>query len=159
MKRLVFAAVTAIVALSGCGRKVSETVNPDGFVIEHFAIDVADPEATAAWWCDNLGFTKTFQKDDAAHTIFIVDASGRIAIEVYRAQTQPVAPDYASMDPLTLHFGFTSKDVDADIERLTKAGATLVVHEKAPGFDGAMMRDPSGIAIQFVKREKSVLLK
>ena len=63
------------------------------------------------------------------------------------------------MDPLTLHFGFTSKDVDADIERLTKAGATLVVHEKAPGFDGAMMRDPSGIPIQFVKREKSVLLR
>ena len=78
---------------------------------------------------------------------------------MYRAKTQPVAPDYANMDPLTLHFGFTSKDVDADIERLTKAGATLVVHEKAPGFDGAMMRDPSGIAIQFVKREQSVLLK
>ena len=39
-----------------------------------------------------------------------------------------------------------------------KAGATLVKREKRPGFDGAMMRDPSGIAIQFVKREKSVLL-
>ena len=63
------------------------------------------------------------------------------------------------MDPLTLHFGFTSKDVDADIEKMLKAGATLVVHEKAPGFDGAMMKDPFGISIQFVKREKSVLLK
>ena len=45
------------------------------------------------------------------------------------------------------------------IERLTKAGATLVSHDKSPGFEGAMMRDPSGIAIQFVKREQSVLLK
>ena len=62
------------------------------------------------------------------------------------------------MDPLTLHFGFISKDVDADVERLVKAGATLVKREHRPGFDGAMMRDPSGIAIQFVKREKSVLL-
>ena len=101
----------------------------------------------------------TARKPDAAHTIFIVDATGRIALEVYRAQTQPVAPDYASMDPLTMHFGFSSKDVDADIERLTKAGATLVVHEKVPGFEGAMMKDPFGISIQFVKREKSVLLK
>ena len=144
MKKYFLATVAAIQALFGCGRK-SELVNPDGFVLEHPA--------------ENLGFTITRQKDDETHTTFLVDASGRIAIEMYRAKTQPAAPDYASMDPLTLHFGFTSKDVDADIERLTKAGATLVVHEKAPGFDGAMMRDPSGIAIQFVKREKSVLLR
>lgn len=135
-----------------------EAARPEGFVLEHPAIDVADPVATAAWWCENLGFTITMQKDDETHTTFMVDASGRVAIELYRARTQPKAPDYASMDPLTLHFGFISKDVDADVERLTKAGATLVKREKRPGFDGAMMRDPSGIAIQFVKREKSVLL-
>ncbi|MBR6931726.1 MAG: VOC family protein [Bacteroidales bacterium] len=134
-------------------------LKPEGFVLEHPAIDVADPVAVAAWWCENLGFTMTRQKDDETHTTFIVDASGRVAFEMYRAKTTPAAPDYASMDPLTLHFGFTSKDVDADIERLTKAGATLVSHEKSPGFDGAMMRDPFGIPIQFVKREKSVLLK
>jgi len=159
MKKLVLAAAAAIAALCGCNRKCKEPVNPEGFVLEHTAIDVADPIATAAWWCENLGFTITKQKDDETHTTFIADASGRIAIELYRARTQPTAPDYASMDPLTLHFGFTSNDVDADIERMIKAGATLVVHEKAPGFDGAMMRDPSGIAIQFVKREKSILLR
>lgn len=159
MKKITLAAFAALAALVGCGRTENALVNPDGFVMEHPAIDVADPVATAAWWCENLGFTMTRQKDDSTHTTFIVDASGRVAIEMYRAKTQPIAPDYASMDPLTLHFGFISKDVDADIERLTKAGATLVTHEKSPGFDGAMMRDPSGIAIQFVKREKSVLLK
>lgn len=158
MKKYVVAAALAV--LVSCAPKVkSELVNPDGFVMEHTAIDVADPDATAAWWCQNLGFTITARKADLAHTIFIVDATGRYALEIYRAQTTPAAPDYASMAPLTLHFGFTSKDVEADIERLTAAGATLVVHEKAPGFEGAMMRDPSGIAIQFVKREKSVLLK
>ena len=131
----------------------------EAYVLEHPAIDVPDPAATAAWWCKNLGFTLTVQKDDPNHTTFIVDGSGRVAIELYRASTLPAPPDYASMDPLTLHFGFTSKDVEADIERLVKAGATLVSHDKSPGFEGAMMRDPSGIAIQFVKREKSVLLK
>lgn len=164
MKKCSIAAVfAALGTLAGCGHDENKNdeklVKEEGFVLEHPAIDVADPVATASWWVENLGFTITKQKDDETHTTFLVDASGRVAIEMYRAKTQPTAPDYANMDPLTLHFGFTSKDVDADIERLTKAGATLVVHEKAPGFDGAMMRDPFGIAIQFVKREQSVLLK
>ena len=116
MKKIIIT-LASLLALLGCGQRETELVNPEGFVMEHFAL------------------------------------------EVYRAQTQPVAPDYASMDPLTMHFGFSSKDVDADIERLTKAGATLIVHEKVPGFEGAMMKDPFGISIQFVKREKSVLLK
>lgn len=168
MKKLFYAAFAALGALVGCGGQTSpqnqekpqdDLVNPNGYVLEHPALDVANPVATAAWWCENLGFTMTRQRDDDTHTTFIVDASGRVAIEMYRARTQPQAPDYFSIDPLTLHFGFTSKDVEADIERLTKAGATLVVHEKAPGFEGAMMRDPFGIPIQFVKREQSVLLK
>lgn len=159
MKKILLAVAAAFQALVGCVCPKDKPIKENGFVLEHPAIDVADPVATAAWWCENLGFTITRQKDDETHTTFLVDASGRVAIEMYRAKTQPQAPDYASMDPLTLHFGFISKDVDADIERLVKAGATLVVHEKAPGFDGAMMRDPFGIAIQFVKRENSVLLK
>lgn len=159
MKKILLAVAAAFQALVGCVCPKDKPVKENGFVLEHPAIDVADPVATAAWWCENLGFTITRQKDDETHTTFLVDASGRVAIEMYRAKTQPQAPDYASMDPLTLHFGFISKDVDADIERLVKAGATLVAHDKAPGFDGAMMRDPFGIAIQFVKRENSVLLK
>lgn len=79
------AAVAAIQALFGCGRK-SELVNPDGFVLEHPAIDVADPVATAAWWCENLGFTITRQKDDETHTTFLVDASGRIAIQFVKRE-------------------------------------------------------------------------
>lgn len=158
MHKIMFT-LASLAALFGCAPKGNDLVNPDGFVLEHPAIDVADPVATAKWWCDNLGFTMTRQKDDPSHTTFIVDASGRVAIEMYRAQTQPTPPDYFSMDPLTLHFGFTSKDVDADIERLTKAGATLISHDKNPGFEGAMLKDPFGISIQFVKREQSVLLK
>jgi len=142
---IVFAALAA-----GCA-------SPTGYKLEHTAIDVADPVATAQWWCDNLGFSVTMQKTDATHTTFIVDSTGKVAIELYRAKDAPQAPDYRSMSPLQLHFAFVSEDVDADIERMVKAGATLVVHEKAPGFDGAMMRDPSGIPLQFVKRGRSVL--
>ena len=142
----------AVAALAGCS-----TVGRQGCEMEHTAIDVADPVATAKWWCDNLGFEVAMQKTDVTHTTFIVDRTGRIALELYRAKDAPAAPDYKAMRPLQLHFGFLSDDVDADIARLAAAGATLVVHEKAPGFDGAMMKDPSGISIQFVKRAKSVL--
>ncbi len=131
--------------------------SPKGSALEHTAIDVADPVATAAWWVEYLGFEITSQRDDVTHTTFIVDKTGKIALELYRAKDAPSAPDYHSMRPLALHFGFVSDDVEADIARLTAAGATLVVHEKAPGFDGAMMKDPSGISIQFVKRARPVL--
>ena len=95
MKKIMFT-LASLAALFGCCNKGSELINPEGYVMEHPAIDVADPIAVADWWCKNLGFTVTKQKDDDTHTTFIVDASGRIAIELYRARTQPVAPDYAS---------------------------------------------------------------
>ena len=146
---LLFAGVAALCGCAVCPR--------DGYTMEHTAIDVADPVATANWWVENLGFENTSQRDDVTHTTFIVDRTGCSALELYRAKDAPDAPDYHAMRPLQLHFGFLSDDVDADIERLTAAGATLVVHEKSPGFDGAMMKDPSGISIQFVKRGKPVL--
>ena len=145
-------AVACAAMLCGCA-----SAPRGGCVLEHTAIDVADPVATAAWWVENLGFKITSQRDDATHTTFIVDKTGRNALELYRAKDAPEAPDYHAMRPLQLHFGFLSDDVEADIARLTAVGATLVVHEKAPGFDGAMMKDPSGISIQFVKRARPVL--
>ena len=77
-----------------------------GYVLEHTAIDVADPVATANWWVDNLGFEITMQKTDETHTTFIVDRTGGIALELYRAKDAPSAPDYHAMRPLQLHFGF-----------------------------------------------------
>ncbi len=139
-----------------CERALGILSGEGGYVFEHPAIDVADPVETAKWWCENLGFTLIRQRNDDTHTTFIADVTGKVAVELYRARTQPKAPNYAAQDPLTLHFGFTTGDVDATIARLQKAGATLVVHEKAPGFEGAMMRDPSGIAIQFVKRAEKI---
>ena len=122
--------------------------------LEHVAIDVADPAAFKAWWTANLGM-----RVSTANDAFITDDSGTFVLEVYRTDKTPSAPDYHAMRPLQLHFGFLSDDVDADIASLTAAGATLVVHEKTPGFDGAMMKDPFGISIQFVKRGRPVLKK
>lgn len=148
-KSLMMLVLLAIVGCSMTERK--------GFVMEHTAIDVADPTAVADWWVKNLGFEITMQKEDTTHTTFIVDKTGKIAVELYRAPDGTTPPDYKAMRPLQLHFAFLSKDVEADIARLTAAGATLLVHEKISGFNGAMLKDPYGISIQLVKRAKPVL--
>ena len=58
---------------------------------------------------------------------------------------------------MTLHIAFLSEDVDADAARLVAAGATLLETVHKPGFDMAMLRDPFGLAIQFVTRGTPIL--
>ena len=62
---LLFAGVATLCGCAVCSR--------GGYTMEHTAIDVADPVATANWWVENLGFEITSQRDDVTHTTFIVD--------------------------------------------------------------------------------------
>ena len=122
--------------------------------LEHIAIDVPDPEAFIAWWCENLGFRRS-----SPELPFIMDDSGTAGLEVYRASTTPAAPDYRRMDSMTLHIAFDSKDVKADHDRLVAAGATS---EKLsldnPDFHLAMLRDPWGVTIQLCKRKNTIFI-
>lgn len=63
--------------------------------LEHIGLNVAEPQKVMDWWCANLGFTQT-------HPAFIVDSSGRMAIEFYRNDAASLF-DFATTDPLTLH--------------------------------------------------------
>lgn len=117
--------------------------------LEHIGFNVAEPQKVMDWWCANLGFTQTYPA-------FVVDATGQMAIEFYRNDAAPI-PDYTAISPLTLHIAFLSEDVDADAARLVAAGATLLETVHKPGFDMAMLRDPFGLAIQFVTRGTPIL--
>lgn len=117
--------------------------------LEHIGFNVAEPQKVMDWWCANLGFTQT-------HPAFVVDSTGQMAIEFYRNDAAPI-PDYTAISPLTLHIAFLSEDVDADAARLVAAGATLLEAVHKPGFDMAMLRDPFGLAIQFVTRGTPIL--
>ena len=117
--------------------------------LEHIGFNVAEPQKVMDWWCANLGFTQT-------HPAFVVDSTGQMAIEFYRNDAVPI-PDYTAISPLTLHIAFLSEDVDADAARLVAAGATLLETVHKPGFDMAMLRDPFGLAIQFVTRGTPIL--
>ena len=118
--------------------------------LEHVGYNVAEPQKLMDWWCANLGFKQV-------HPAFIVDSTGQMAIEFYNNPAAPV-PDWANMSPLAMHIAFLSDDVDADAKRLVAAGATLLETVHKEGFDMVMLRDPFGMAIQFVKRGNPILL-
>ena len=121
--------------------------------LEHVAIDVADPEAFKAWWCENLGFRVS------PNPGFIMDDSGTAGLEVYRTGETPSAPDYGSMNSMTFHVAFVSDDVKADVDRLVAAGATVEqLKLDNPAFHMAILRDPWGVAIQLCKREKTIFI-
>lgn len=119
--------------------------------IEHIAINVADPVALAAWYCEHLGLSIARHVPEPVQMHFLKDNDGSM-IEIYCNPPNDV-PDYASMNPLVFHIAFVSENPDSDIERLVKVGASLISNDQLPdGSQVAMLRDPWGITIQFCKR-------
>lgn len=120
--------------------------------IEHFAINVSDPNAVAAWYVEHCGMNIARKLDAAPFTHFLTDSSGSVMVEIYNNPSDEV-PDYRSMNPLILHLAFVSVDPDADRARLEAAGATFA--EEVKPDDGShlvMLRDPWGLSIQLCKR-------
>jgi glyoxylase I family protein len=121
---------------------------------EHFAINVPDSRAAAAWYVAHLGLKIVRSLEQEPFTRFLADDSGHAVIEVYTNPAAPV-PDYQRQHWLVLHFAVVSQDVEADRARLEKAGAKLATIDDLP--DGSrliMMRDPWGVCIQLCRRTK-----
>jgi len=120
--------------------------------IEHFAYNVCDPIAIAAWYCQHLGFTVKHKFEHAPHTHFLADSSDQVMIEIYNNPSDLV-PDYHAMDPLILHLAFVSASPETDAQKLVAAGAKIVDDVKlADGSHLKMLKDPWGLAIQLCKR-------
>lgn len=125
--------------------------------IEHFAINVEDPQAMVAWYEKNMGLKVVKQIREAPYTAFLADDSGRVMIEIYNNPADEV-PDYYNMDPLILHLAFVSEKPGEDKERLVRAGATVVSDDRLnDGSHLVMLRDPWGISIQLCKRNTPML--
>ena len=79
-------------------------------------------------------------------------------LELYHNPPDAV-PKYASMDPLTLHIAFMVDDVKETCRKLVAAGATVTseVTVTDSGDELAMLRDPWGVSIQFLKRANPML--
>jgi catechol 2,3-dioxygenase-like lactoylglutathione lyase family enzyme len=121
--------------------------------IEHFAINVPDPAAAAAWYGQHLGLRVIRSLDAAPFTHFLADGSGRVVVEMYRQTIAPV-PDYASMNPFVFHIAFAASDVPGTLARLLAAGARGAgeVTITPTGDEMTFLRDPWGVPLQLVKR-------
>ena len=150
----------------GCGSE-SVTTKDEEFAfagrknrvrLEHVAINVKDPAAMAKWYCENLGMKIIRKGPSPVNMRFISDAGGNMMLEIYNNPPDAV-PDYPSMDPLSLHIAFMVDDVKAICDKLVAAGATVAgdVNITPAGDEIAMLRDPWGVPIQFVKRAEPML--
>ena len=126
--------------------------------IEHTAYQVADPPALARWYVEHLGLTIKRSQDASPFGCFLADEGDAVMLEVYRQPHLPV-PDYQSVDPLILHLAFWADDVPGTRARLLAAGATAVgdVITNDQGDEVAMLRDPWGLPVQLVRRERAML--
>ena len=126
--------------------------------LEHVAINVEDPVEMAKWYCENLGMKIVRQGPAPVNMRFISDAGGNMMLELYHNPPDAV-PDYRSMNPLTLHIAFMVDDVEGTCSRLVAAGATIAtdITVTDAGDKLAMLRDPWGVPIQFLKRAEPML--
>ena len=146
-----------VTLIAGCGRMQAGETN-NRIRLEHVAINVDDPVAMAEWYSRNLGM-KVVRKGPAPISMhFVSDAGANMMLELYNNPPDAV-PDYASMNTLSLHIAFMVDDVKAFREKLMAAGATPVgdITITPSGDELAMLRDPWGVPIQFVKRAKPML--
>ncbi len=126
--------------------------------IEHLALNVPDALSLARWYVEHLGLTvkRRMMEEPWAH--FLVDDSGTVMLELYTNKTVAM-PDYANLEAANLHLAFVSADLQADLLRLSRAGATTPEQtEVMPnGDEVAMFRDPWNIPLQLVKRVKPMI--
>ncbi len=119
---------------------------------EHFALNVSDPVAMAAWYVEQCGMRVVRAMTATPFTHFLADATGRVIMEIYYNSQAPV-PDYAERHPLVYHCAFAVEDSDAVKDRLLAAGATHFETQDFPdGTRLVMLRDPWGIPLQLCKR-------
>jgi glyoxylase I family protein len=126
--------------------------------LEHVGLNVADPVKAAQWYADNLGMKVLREGPAPAHARFLADSAGNMMLELYHNPPEAV-PNYSTMDPLLLHVAFMVDDVAALRQKLIAAGATSVdeITTTPAGDQLAMLRDPWGLAIQFVHRADPML--
>ncbi|MGC3989968.1 MAG: VOC family protein [Chthoniobacteraceae bacterium] len=124
--------------------------------LEHFALNVSDPVAMAAWYVTHLGLRVVRHVPHPAQTHFLADEETSV-LEIYCNPPDSV-PHYRSMNPLQVHLAFTSLDPEADRTRLSAVGATYESEVRMEdGSHLIMMRDPWGLSFQLCQRAKALL--
>lgn len=72
-------------------------------VFEHFALNVEKPIETAKWYVENCEMKIVRSSNNPPYAHFIVDKTGRLAIEVYKNDSANII-DLKSKHHLEFHF-------------------------------------------------------
>jgi glyoxylase I family protein len=126
--------------------------------LEHVAINVDDPAAMARWYSENLRMKIIRKGPPPINARFVCDEQENMMLELYTNPPDAV-PDYRSMNPLVFHIAFMVDDVGEVCRKLVAAGATIVnnVSTTPDGDEIAILRDPWGVPIQFLKRAEPMV--
>ncbi|NUM37004.1 MAG: VOC family protein [Candidatus Brocadiae bacterium] len=126
--------------------------------IEHLALQVKEPETVASWYCKNLGLKIKRHIPGPPCAYFLADDNDRMMLEIYYNPKEKV-PDYPNLSPVAFHLAFLSEDVPLSYKAMISAGATPLSEpiKAESGDEFAMLRDPWGLPIQFVKRKESMV--
>jgi len=137
--------------------RVKPMISFTGLFIEHLAINVADSRARAKWYGENLLTVIVRDGKPPTYGMFIADSGRNVMFELYQ-QEYPVI-DFAGVSHMSFHIAYIVDDVLAAQKALVTAGATVVEEgtKSASGDIVGMVRDPWGVPIQLVKREKPML--
>src|SRR5579862_4374727 len=109
--------------------------------LHHVELNVADPQAAAAWYVEHMGAKAIGGKGAAV-------AFGPTTIQFAKA-AQPVA---GSVGTGLDHIGFGYADIDAAMKRFAQTGVTIVsgVEQEGP-IRYAFIKDPWGTLIEIVQ--------
>ena len=125
---------------------------------EHLAFNVKDPPTIAQWYVDHLGM-KIYRASPPPGTArFVGDSSGNMMFELTGNTAAPML-DFSSFNHNSLHVAFMTDNLKALRDSLVAAGAKIVedITATPSGDQVLMLRDPFGLAIQFVMRLKPML--
>jgi glyoxylase I family protein len=126
--------------------------------IEHTAYQVESPVEVARWYVEHLGLVIKRSQSVEPFGHFLADEADSSMLEFYRNPSVGV-PDYWRIDPAQLHLAFSAANVTEVRERLIAAGATPVgdVGGNDLGDQFAMLRDPWGLPVQLVRRQRPMI--
>lgn len=139
-------------------KRISPMLITGGIRFEHFALNFADPQNIANWYCKNLGMKINRKGTSPTYANFVADADNNMMFELYKNSEYPML-DISKINPLSIHIAFVVEDVSAIRNGLIGADATLVddIKVSASGDEILMLRSPWGVPLQFIKRAKQLL--
>jgi uncharacterized glyoxalase superfamily protein PhnB len=125
--------------------------------------DAADPHELARWWAETLGyevedghdFVSSLLADGVITEADVLRIDGRLAFADAVAASDPsgdgprlyfqrVPEPKTTKNRVHLDVAVAQDELDAEVERLTAAGARVVDMRSHPGHRWAVMQDPEG---------------